>query len=294
MATLLEKEPFYIKLNSDWGFKRVFGSESNKHFLKYLLNTIIEDRNIVDVELRNTEHQYLSGGRGFVAFDVYCKCDNNESIIVEMQKTDKRNFLDRAFAYSALAVLDQAKTKWDFKLTPLYFVGITNYVLFKNKPGHFTKCGLCDLTSEGRNQIYDKYLQFFVELPKFAVTDPALASAKESLMYLIGHLGEFETKPEWLKGRNDILSELCEAAEFGRLSQKEKENYLMSEQDEIQWMNTLEDEKLEAREEGLAEGLAEGRAEGKTETARNFKALGVDVDIICKATGLSAEEVAAL
>ncbi|MBQ0077232.1 MAG: hypothetical protein KBS55_01165, partial [Bacteroidales bacterium] len=128
----------------------------------------------------------------------------------------------------------------------------------------------------------------------FAVTDPALASAKESLMYLIGHLGEFETKPEWLKGRNDILSELCEAAEFGRLSQKEKENYLMSEQDEIQWMNTLEDEKLEAREEGLAEGRAEGRAEGKTETARNFKALGVDVDIICKATGLSAEEVAAL
>ncbi len=76
----------------------------------------------------------------------------------------------------------------------------------------------------------------------------------------------------------------------------------MSEQDEIQWMNTLEDEKLEARAEGLAEGRAEGeakgkaegRAEAKVEDARNFKALGVDIDIICKATNLSEAEVRAL
>ncbi len=72
----------------------------------------------------------------------------------------------------------------------------------------------------------------------------------------------------------------------------------MSEQDEIQWMNTLEDEKLEARAEGLAEGRAEGEAKGeakgKIETAKNLKVLGVDIDIICKATNLSETEVQAL
>ena len=49
------------------------------------------------------------------------------------------------------------------------------------------------------------------------------------------------------------------------------------------------------REEGVAEGREEGRAEGraeeKIETARNFKQLGVDLETIAKATGLSVEEI---
>ena len=52
------------------------------------------------------------------------------------------------------------------------------------------------------------------------------------------------------------------------------------------------------REEGLAtgraEGLAEGLAEGKKETARNLKEMGVDPEIISKATGLSLAELEAM
>ena len=39
------------------------------------------------------------------------------------------------------------------------------------------------------------------------------------------------------------------------------------------------------------EGLAEGRAEGKRETAINLKAMGLSVDQIAKATGLSTEDI---
>lgn len=42
------------------------------------------------------------------------------------------------------------------------------------------------------------------------------------------------------------------------------------------------------------EGRAEGQAEAKMEMAKNFKVLGVPIDVIAKATGLSAEEVAEL
>ena len=45
--------------------------------------------------------------------------------------------------------------------------------------------------------------------------------------------------------------------------------------------------------EGKAEGRAEGIAEGKWEDARNFYKLGVDLDIISKATGISIEELRA-
>ena len=51
---------------------------------------------------------------------------------------------------------------------------------------------------------------------------------------------------------------------------------------------------LEGKTEGIAEGRAEGRAEGKADTAHNLKLLGVDVETIAKATGLTEEEISAL
>jgi len=56
--------------------------------------------------------------------------------------------------------------------------------------------------------------------------------------------------------------------------------------------------ELEAKQEGRAEGLAKGKAEvtaeAKAEAARKLKTLGVAIDIIVQATGLSREEVEAL
>ncbi|MBR3744510.1 MAG: hypothetical protein IKN31_05305 [Bacteroidales bacterium] len=49
-----------------------------------------------------------------------------------------------------------------------------------------------------------------------------------------------------------------------------------------------------ARMDGKEEGLAEGREVEKRENARNFKNLGVDIETIMKATGLSEEEVNSL
>lgn len=50
----------------------------------------------------------------------------------------------------------------------------------------------------------------------------------------------------------------------------------------------------EGREEGLAEGRAEGRAEGVMKTARNLKQLGLSLDMIAQATGLSHRELESL
>ena len=46
-----------------------------------------------------------------------------------------------------------------------------------------------------------------------------------------------------------------------------------------------------AKLEGHAEGRAESRAEGKLEDAKNLKQLGVSIDIIAQATGLSREDI---
>ena len=56
----------------------------------------------------------------------------------------------------------------------------------------------------------------------------------------------------------------------------------------------IEKGRAEGREEGRAEGIVKGRTEGIKETARNFKANGVSIEIIAQSTGLSMEEVARL
>ena len=58
-------------------------------------------------------------------------------------------------------------------------------------------------------------------------------------------------------------------------------------------MRSLEDVVDSAWSSGHFEGRAEGIAEGKWEDARNFYKLGVDLDIISKATGISIEELKA-
>ena len=49
-----------------------------------------------------------------------------------------------------------------------------------------------------------------------------------------------------------------------------------------------------ARFKGIAEGKAEGKAEGISEIVARLKALGVDTATICKASGLSPEQVETL
>ena len=50
----------------------------------------------------------------------------------------------------------------------------------------------------------------------------------------------------------------------------------------------------EGREEGLAEGREEGQNEERLKNARNLRELGVDLEIISKATGLTADEIISL
>lgn len=54
---------------------------------------------------------------------------------------------------------------------------------------------------------------------------------------------------------------------------------------------TLDEMQRQARTKGKAEGKAEGKIEGKVETARAALREGLDVDVVCRITGLSRETV---
>jgi len=89
------------------------------------------------------------------------------------------------------------------------------------------------------------------------------------------------------KDRDAIFGRLETLASKANMSKDERAQYRHEWKIYNDYFNSVDT----AKKEGRAEGLEKGRAEEKIQNARNFKALGVSVDIIMKATGLTIEEI---
>ncbi len=107
--------------------------------------------------------------------------------------------------------------------------------------------------------------------------------------------GLFLKNPESEKVRNLEMSieEIKEAKnELVRLSNDQEQRMLYEMREKIlkDKISALNKAKNEGREEGLQEGLKEGLIK----TAKNLLAMGMDVETVSKATGLSVEEIRSL
>ena len=75
----------YINPHTDFGFKRLFGSEFNKELLISFLNAIFHgEQNVQDVTYLNSEQLGERADARRAIFDVYCENDKGEKFIVEM------------------------------------------------------------------------------------------------------------------------------------------------------------------------------------------------------------------
>ena len=89
---------------------------------------------------------------------------------------------------------------------------------------------------------------------------------------------------------DDLLRMLYNASELANMPIKKRKDYddiIMNELDQLIRMNM-------ARDEGLAEGRAEGRDEEKLGIAKKLLAMGLPLDQVAEATGLTKDEIAAL
>ncbi|MEE0520103.1 MAG: hypothetical protein UDK36_01685, partial [Bacteroidaceae bacterium] len=92
-----------------------------------------------------------------------------------------------------------------------------------------------------------------------------------------------------------IFAKLAEITDISSMSKEDRLRYDESIKKFRDTICVMEGAKLEGFAEGEAKGHARGRAEGRAEermeTARKFKQLGVGIDVIQRATGLSKEEI---
>ena len=246
----------YINLLTDFGFKRVFGTEPNKHLLVDFLNTLLPtDRQIQDVTFKNNENVGNSAVDRKAIFDVYCQGVTGERFIVELQKAKQNFFKDRSVFYATFPIQEQAlKGEWNFKLAPVYAVGILDFV-FDDHKGSETLIHTVDLKDQNCNVFYDKLKFIYIELPKFKKTLDELESHGDKWLFILKNLAQLNDRPAPLQ--EGIFNELFDAAEIANFSAVEQDGY----QSSLKYYRDLNNVVDTSREEGRIEGEIQGKLE---------------------------------
>lgn len=306
----------FINPFTDFGFKRLFGSEAYKELLIDFLNTMLpEHHRIQELNYRQNEQLGKTVVDRKAIFDLYCQSSSGEHFIVEIQRAKQKYFKDRSIFYSSFLIQDQALTgEWNFKLSAVYTVGILDFTFddeLENSDKYFHQV---KLKEDSTNKVFfDKLTFLYLELPKFRKSEAQLESHFEKWLFAFKHLASLTKRPAKLQER--IFSRLFEAANIAKFSTTERTEYEDSlkvyrdlknsidtaiEQGREQGREEgLEEGRKEGRQEGRAQGLVEGRAEGLFEgqvqqarkIARNLLKAGLDPEKISQMTDLSITEI---
>jgi predicted transposase/invertase (TIGR01784 family) len=293
----------YVNPYTDFGFKKLFGTELNKELLISLLNALFdrsaqqspgEPKQVVkDLTYLPTEKMATFGQRRAV-FDVYCEGENGEKFIVEMQQASQDFFKDRSVFYSAFPIIEQGKTGgWDFHLNEVYTIGILNFVFPGDeyeKDCFHHEVKLMDV--EDKHVFYDKLTYVYLEMPKFDKAESELVSMYDKWLFVLKNLTRLMERPAALQER--VFTRLFEQAEIARFTPDESRIYEESLKQYRDMHNVVNSAERRGREEGRREGRREGRMDAKREAARKMKARGYPIADIAEITGLSVEDIEGL
>jgi predicted transposase/invertase (TIGR01784 family) len=122
--------------------------------------------------------------------------------------------------------------------------------------------------------------QIYVSFERFDLRYEECVTPLEKTIYVLKNMETLKRLP--FKARKSVFEKLEKIVDIASLSKEERMKY---------------DESIKVYRDNLVTlefAEQKGRAEGKEETARNLKKMGVSLEIISKATGLSIEKIEAL
>lgn len=270
----------YINPYTDFGFKKLFGTEMNKDLLMSFLNSFLDIKeSITGIKYLNSERLGDGIGDRRSIFDVYCETEKGEKFIVEMQKAGQRYFKDRSIYYSTTPIREQAQQgEWDFHLENVYTVGVLDFVFPNNEyPAdeyyHIVK--LMDVAD--KHVFYDKLTFVYLEMPKFNKTEDELETMFDKWMYALRNLSRLLDRPKALQDR--VFEKFFEQAEIAKYNDEERQEYEWSIKNYRDYVNTMD----YAHDNGWKEA--------NVENARKMKDDGMPVEMIAKYTSLTTEEI---
>ena len=277
-------EERYISLLTDFGFKRIFGTKPNKDLLIDFLNSLFNGEQVVkDVTFLNSEYVGDVHTDRKAIFDVYCENEHGEKFIVEMQNAYQTYFKDRSLYYATFPIREQAQKGegWNYKLKHVYVVALLNYDMSDPAFSDDTINHDIGLLDKQTHRVFNDKLTFkYVEISKFNKRIEELKTNYDKWLFVLQNLSRLDRQPEYLQTAvfNRLFAE-AEIAKFTRAELREYEDSLKAYRD---IKNSLDSAKQE------------GKKDKAIEIAKNLLEMGMSIDNIMKATGLSQEEIAKL
>lgn len=273
----------YINPYTEFGFKKLFGTEINKDLLMSFLNSFLDTKEaITSVKYLNSERLGDGVGDRRSVFDVYCETEKGEKFIVEMQKAGQRYFKDRSVYYSTTPIREQAQQgEWNFRLENVYTVGVLDFVFPNNEypaDEYYHVVKLMDVAD--KHVFYDKLTFVYLEMPKFNKTEDELETMFDKWMYALRNLSRLLDRPKALQDR--IFEKFFNQAEIAQYNEEERREYETSVKNYRDYINTMD----YAHDNGWKEA--------NVENARKMKADGMPTELIAKYTSLSIDEIATL
>ena len=179
----------FINPFTDVGFKRIFGQEVSKPVLIAFLNSLLEgERKITDLQYLDKEKIGLTDGNRSLIYDVLCKTESGEYIIVEMQNKSQPYFKNRSVFYTSRSIIEQGEqgSDWEYDIKAVYLIALLNFRLEGLTDDFRTDVALMDMK---RHTLFtDKVRMIFLQLPYFTKELDDCNSIFERIIYVLKHM----------------------------------------------------------------------------------------------------------
>ena len=295
---MAQRENRYINVLTDYGFKKVFG---DKEVMTAFLTDLLQPKSpIQDITFLDKEHDGIAEYERGVIYDLLCQTEDGEEFIVEMQNRNQAQFSDRIIYYLSRSFSSQGEkgnVAWDFRLKPVYGIFFLNFHL---KGFEQRTVRTVQLKVEETGELFSDRLKVFtLELPNYRKMKEE--DCKTRIDYWLYNITNLETMTTNIpfQQQQPAFKKVGNIAELVRMTPEELKQYNISIDSYRTNLSVMKNERAEGIAEGLAKGLAKGRAEGRAEgiaeglakAAKRMLAIGIPVEQISLATGLSVNEI---
>ena len=274
----MEKKFYTCKY--DRPFKEIFLNEQNKHLLKGLLETILKTK-IDKIELQPAElnSNNINIKRKYLDALIYVK---GKKIGIEVNSNAEENYLrprNASFIFNIYSSHTQVGETYN-EDTDIIQINLSYGLKDKEKIRVYK---LRDET--GKEYVKNLYI-YEINMDYYRELWYNKKKKAEDLKYLVmldlglDELKKFAKKEKVVGEYMDKLEKLNKNPKFYQ--------YMTQEEDERKINNTR---MYEAEQSGLKKGIEQGSLNKSIEVATNLKKIGVDIETISKATGLSKEEI---
>ena len=274
----------------DWAAKYILRDKADFTILEGLVSTVLGER-ITIAELLESESNQKTKDDKFNRVDIKATNSKGEIILVEIQLSSELYFLQRVLFGVAKTITEHLKLGMDYrKVKKVYSINILYFDFGEGDDylyhGSNSLVGVntgdqLKVTADERHgietvlseKVFPEY--YLLRVEKYD-KEEASNDREEWMRYLKWGYIDPKTKVPGLKEAYERLLEL-------KMTPKERKAY----EDHLEAIMYQNDVLGAARRDGRIEGTHNA----KLETARKMLELGIEIDIILKATGLTEKEI---